>query len=421
MNHDQPVTDQSLDVVVVGAGLAGLAVAQFVKRAGRSVTVLDGAPPGGRARSHTRNGFTFNLGPRALYLGGAGQAILDQLGVHRSGGKPKITGTHFLSCGTVITAPTSPLGFLNSPALGAKAKMQIGRLMGTLPKRKPADLVGLSVEDWFANEALSSDAAATMRTLVRLGTYCEDLDLLGADAAIVALQASAKGVQYLDGGWQSLVDQLTVGLDIRHLTAASVSSDGVDAVVVPQDGSPIRARTVVVAVNSPTAAEHLLDVKFPAYGPSSQVSCLNVGTTAPPRDRIILGLDESVYLSTHCPPAKLTTSEPTGSAVVHLMRYQRAAGDPFEPKENRASLEALLRLSGISDNLVVHSEYLHSMAACSAIPTATLGGMEGRVTSAATKNVNVLLTGDYVGPAGTLVDASLASASVAAASALRLL
>jgi glycine/D-amino acid oxidase-like deaminating enzyme len=416
-----PRSSQPLDVAVIGAGIAGLAAAQLLTRAGRTVEVFDGAPAGGRARSHTRSGFTFNLGPRALYLGGAGHAVLNQLGVRRSGGKPKITGTHFLSQGTVITAPTSPLGFLNSPALGAKGKMQVGRLMGSLPKFKPADFAQISVENWFADIGLSRDATATMRTLVRLGTYCEDLDLLSADAAIVALQASAKGVQYLDHGWQSLVDQLSVGLIINHTAASSITSDGAEANVVLSDATVVRAHTVIVAVNSPTSAQHLLAVTFPAFGPPSVTSCLNVGTTAPPPTRIVLGLDEPVYLSTHCPPAKLTADETDGRAVVQLMRYQRSNTDTMSPHESRSSLESLLRLSGIPDNLVVESEYLHSMVACSAIPTAALGGMAGRTTSGATRHANVLLAGDYVGPVGTLVDTSLASAAAAADRALHLL
>jgi hypothetical protein len=117
-----------------------------------------------------------------------------------------------------------------------------------------------------------------------------------------------------------------------------------------------------------------------------------------------------VYLSTHCPPAKLANGD---AAVIHLMRYQRS-DDTMEPNASRAQLESLVRLAGIPDSNVAESEYLHSMAACSAIPTAATGGMAGRVASDTSAHSNVFLVGDYVGPTGTLVDTTLSSAAVSA-------
>jgi hypothetical protein len=131
-------------------------------------------------------------------------------------------------------------------------------------------------------------------------------------------------------------------------------------------------------------------------------------------------LDEPVYLSTHCPPAKLTTDNVTSgdAALIHLMRYQRS-DDTMEPNVSRAKLEELVRLAGIPDTSVVESEYLHSMVACSAIPTPETGGLAGRLTSTVSAHTNVFLVGDYVGPNGTLVDASLSSAAAAADTIIR--
>ena len=70
-----------LDVIVVGGGLAGLTAAAYLGRAGRRVTLFErGAQLGGRARVQQRAGFHLNLGPHALYLGGAGAGILRELG-----------------------------------------------------------------------------------------------------------------------------------------------------------------------------------------------------------------------------------------------------------------------------------------------------------------------------------------------------
>jgi phytoene dehydrogenase-like protein len=65
-----------VDVVVVGGGLAGLTAAATARAAGASVVVLDAHEPGGRAQVTERDGFTFNRGAHALYLGGEAAAVL---------------------------------------------------------------------------------------------------------------------------------------------------------------------------------------------------------------------------------------------------------------------------------------------------------------------------------------------------------
>lgn len=72
--------EATTDVAVIGGGLAGLAAAATAARAGATVTVLEGHGLGGRARVDRRGGFTFNRGPRALYLGGPGRRILSEPG-----------------------------------------------------------------------------------------------------------------------------------------------------------------------------------------------------------------------------------------------------------------------------------------------------------------------------------------------------
>ena len=64
------MTERS-DIVVVGAGVAGLVAAAQAAASGRRVTVLDAHPIGGRARSSQQRGFTLNHGGHALYRAGA--------------------------------------------------------------------------------------------------------------------------------------------------------------------------------------------------------------------------------------------------------------------------------------------------------------------------------------------------------------
>ncbi|MCZ7537325.1 MAG: NAD(P)-binding protein [Acidimicrobiia bacterium] len=76
------------DVIVIGGGLAGLTAAATARQAGASTLVLEAAQPGGRARSTERDGFLFNRGGHAFYLGGEGAEILAELGVEPRGARP---------------------------------------------------------------------------------------------------------------------------------------------------------------------------------------------------------------------------------------------------------------------------------------------------------------------------------------------
>ena len=80
------MTEERFDIAVIGAGLAGLAAAAGAAEAGRHVVLLDAHRPGGRAQVDDRNGYRFNRGPRALYIGGAGDEVLQPLRrAHRHG------------------------------------------------------------------------------------------------------------------------------------------------------------------------------------------------------------------------------------------------------------------------------------------------------------------------------------------------
>ncbi len=89
-------------VVVVGGGLAGLATAACLAKAGLPVTVLErGKEPAGRAATRVSKGYHFNLGPHALYANGAGRAVLDELGVEISGQAPPTHGLFAVRGGVV--------------------------------------------------------------------------------------------------------------------------------------------------------------------------------------------------------------------------------------------------------------------------------------------------------------------------------
>jgi phytoene dehydrogenase-like protein len=95
------------EIIVIGAGLGGLASAAFAARAGARVRLLDSANhPGGRARSRVQEQFTLNVGPHALYRRGPAERALRELGVPIAGRTLKKSGAYALIDDQLHELPT---------------------------------------------------------------------------------------------------------------------------------------------------------------------------------------------------------------------------------------------------------------------------------------------------------------------------
>jgi len=401
-----------VDVVVVGGGLAGLVAAVVAAEGGASVVCCDVRVAGGRARSDRREGFVLNQGPHALYRGGAGADVLGRLGVGFSGSPPYPAASGYCEAtGGLARLPTSAGSLIRSAVLGVGDKVRFARLLATLPKRQEASLGALSAAEWIASLRLGSGGAGVISALIRVATYAGDLDLVAADAAVAQLQLALEGVVYLDGGWQSLVDGLVAAarsggvrvIEGERATALQAGTDGASAVRTP--AGTLRVASVVVAAGSPAAARGLLPHAPPwQLGAPATAACLDLGLRRVPATRVAFGLDQPLYLSTHSPTARLA---PPSGAVVHVMRY----GARTSP-EDKAQLWALARRCGIDQRDVVVERFLHDMTVCHALPRPG-SGLAGRPAIDATATPGVFLAGDWVGTAGLLADAAMASGEAA--------
>jgi phytoene dehydrogenase-like protein len=406
--------DEIYDVVVIGAGLAGLTAAAVAAGAGARVVVLEAHQPGGRAQTAEREGYHLNQGPHALYLGGPAEATLRELGVEYPGRAP--TGPYYARHGAAVELwPVSATTLARSGLLSARGKLRLGGVLRRIPKLDAAAHAHETAGEWVDGLDLPADADAVLRSVVRVGTYSNAFDDLSADAAIHQLQmVSGHGVLYLDGGWQRLVDGLWAvaigrGAEVRtHATASAVAVG--DRVEVDVDGAPLAARAVVVAAGGPEGAARLLGVDGAwggRVGPPSLVSVLDLGLIRPGERPILMGIDQPLYLSTHCPPADLA---PTGRTLVSLGRYV-PQGDTTPPDADRATLRAHAAAAGITDDAIEMSRFLHRMTAISALPTPAGGGLAGRPPVTVADRPGAFVAGDWVGPVGLLSDASFASAA----------
>ena len=418
-----------IDTVVVGGGLAGLMAAVTAARqpgAGR-VVLCDGHPLGGRARCDDRDGYHFNRGPRALYIGGPAERTLQDLRVDTTaGGGPVLIGAAALDRGRLHLLPQGPGSTLRTSLFSAREKMAFAGAFVRFTRADPSELTGRTLARWLDDSGLAGAPRRLFEGLVRVATYCHAPDLLDAGAAVAAAQAGVKpGVRYLDGGWQSLVDALSstavaAGVELR--------SEGVQAVDAPDregDGhvvrtaaGDLRARAVVLAVGTPDAAGSLLGQRpssWSTLGPPVTAACLELGLRQPPPRRFVLGIDEPLYLSTHAPPARLA---PEGHAVVHVMRYHGADED-LPASDQQAGLRRLAASVGIGDDDIVSDRFLAKMTVSGGLPLASVGGLAGRPPVAVPARSGVFVAGDWVGPEGLLLDAVAASATAAGQAAAR--
>lgn len=416
------------DVIIIGAGIAGLSAALTATAAGHRTLVLDAHSAGGRARTTHRDGFAHNLGPHALYRSGHLHGLLDRHGITMPGRKPDSTRVRLMRDGMLTPLSFKPADLLRTSLLGKRDRLRLMALLASVQRSDPASLAGTTVDDWLGDHPLHVRQFVDM--LIRVATYTNAPATFDAGAALQQLQlALGEGVMYLDDGWQAMVEAMVGavrgrgGQLVAGVEATAVVTDG-NAVEVHTADTVLRAPSVVIAAGGPPVIERLTGAR-PA-------GCQNL--TAPirsasldlalkrPYDGLVFGLDRPLYLSPHAPVARLA---PEGRGLVSVMHYLAdgtatpTSSDPtWDRNADREELRSLARLSGIDDDDVVHEKYSHRLVVVHGSPTAAGGGLRGRPGPDALGLPGVRIAGDWVGHIGLLADAAAASGEAAAIAAV---
>jgi phytoene dehydrogenase-like protein len=425
----------SKHVIVVGGGIAGLAAGIVLARAGRTVTIFERRRYlGGRAVTHLRHGFRFNLGPHAFYRGGSGWDVLRQLGIPVRGGRPKPKGVA-LRGGEQFKLPGTPLSTLTTSLFGAAGKFEFAKLFLRIRRVDAKRYAAMTVNEWVDANASDERVHQALHAMFRLATYCDRPDLQSAGAALRHLRLAMRGVIYVDEGWQKIVDALhssavaagvnfvtssrIVGVDVVDNAVRGIelgglevetSKDTLTAVALPnldeeEQGTRLPADTVILAVDPETAKELVPSLTLPKLTPVT-VSCLDIALSRLPHPgrNFALGIDRPLYYSVHSAYAQLT---PSGGALIHVAKY---GGDTKAEPELEALLDEMQ--PGWRD-LVVHRRFLPAMTVSNAIVEPARDGAPQR-PGPATSIRGLYLAGDWVGDDGILSDAALSSARAAA-------
>ncbi len=277
----------ALDVLVVGAGVSGLATAFGLVRRGFQVEVIDaGRAPGGVIGTVRRDGALYETGPNSALdttpligelIGAAGIAS-ERLAAS------EIANTRFVvRGGRPIALPMSPGAFLATPLFSGLAKARLAlepfiRRQGAGEEEVIAHFVRRRLGREFLDYAIEPFVA---------GIYAGDPERLSVPAAFPKLHAleqrygslilgailgarerrkraetaknTAKSFSFR-GGMQTLTDALARGVHRVTLEAKAVSlarlADGSFAVTFEQRGASLtrHARAVVLAVPAAEAA-----------------------------------------------------------------------------------------------------------------------------------------------------------------------
>ncbi len=255
--------EATVDVVVIGAGLAGLTAARTIQRSGKSVVVLEASDAvGGRVRTDEVDGFLLDRGFQVMltaYPELRRQANLDELDLRAfdpgalvwRNGKGHVVSDPFRAPATIATSALAPIGTLGDKMRVAALRLRARRIrhdellrgndISTIVALRGFGFSTKIIDRFFRPLFGGIQLDPTLATSRRM------FDIIFRSLADGESVVPARGMQRLPEHLAAALTPGTVRLNTR-VTSIDTTS------VTTAAGERITARAVVVATESPAAS-----------------------------------------------------------------------------------------------------------------------------------------------------------------------
>ena len=287
-----------VDVIVVGAGLAGISAARVLSDAGRTVSLLEAADGiGGRVRTDRVDGFLLDRGFQVLltaYPEARRQLRYEALDLQSfDPGAQVWIGTRFHTVGDPFRAPSTVISTAMAPIGSLRDKWRIAALRRRLRSAEPADLLRGPDRSTLDSLRAQSFSAITIDRFFRplfggiqldpsLSTSSRMFDIIFRTLADGASAVPAAGMAAIPAQLAHPLPSGTIrlGTTVQSIEGTSVRMAG---------GGVVRGRAVVVATDGPAASAL---IGLPAVA-SNAVACVYFAAPAAPSSRRSVFLDGS--------------------------------------------------------------------------------------------------------------------------------
>ena len=412
------------DVVVVGAGIAGLATAYRLQQHGRRVLVLEADDAvGGRMRSVRSSSFVIDTGAETIGRHGYDRTwqLIRELGLAAEV-VPVRSKIGLWRDGRIHPWVGHPLGLVLGAGLSVRGRVSFGRMFVRLLMMRrqidPDAVEATPLADQTVSEFCDRYGAEVVDLALRpaigtaFGWTPERASMAALAATILPTRGTAAWMTYRSG-MDTLALRLAESLDVRVRSAVrsiTPSPGGVSVQLV--NGEPLHAPRVVLAVPAPLARELFRDmpdderdfIESVTFSPMIRVTCtlrraLSFSTSRwqPEMYAVLVaghadGLLAGITLDHH----KASTRAPHGHGIATLLvspgRVRESLGSDDDDLVSRLLVEArgpLPELGDVIDDAVVH-RFRHAQ------PEVTAAALERRPAFMSRTPRTIEYAGDWV-------------------------